>query len=254
MNKTTTIMKKKLYTALLMLAATTAAVHAENYFTLGENDTLRVPSSCLGKQFTAAVHAHFDGYLDNWLVTVGFGDSGVSVAGAEAGADMAVPYTKVDGSTDVYYAPLSMNSDKTSFSSTITVFGYWENGGYYDRYGTVKWSDGYHADMMRLTLSIPADFDGCTMTLNGTLSSTGDWRGVGTVSYGTFQREVCVVLTMVRGDVDGDGSVTISDVTALIGHLLSGTIPTAEAGADVDGDGSVTISDVTALINLLLKS
>ena len=54
------------------------------------------------------------------------------------------------------------------------------------------------------------------------------------------------------GDVDGDGNVSINDVTALIDILLRGTTPPATA--DVDGDGNVTINDVTALIDILLRS
>ncbi len=55
-----------------------------------------------------------------------------------------------------------------------------------------------------------------------------------------------------KGDVDGDGKVTISDVTTLINYLLKGTA-SGVAGADVDADGKVTISDVTTLINYLLS-
>ena len=53
------------------------------------------------------------------------------------------------------------------------------------------------------------------------------------------------------GDVDGDGSVNISDVTALIDILLSGE--TAPQSADCNSDSSVNISDVTALIDYLLS-
>ena len=52
------------------------------------------------------------------------------------------------------------------------------------------------------------------------------------------------------GDVDGDGNINISDVTALIDLLL--TDGSMTAGADVDGDGNLTISDVIALIDMLL--
>ena len=55
----------------------------------------------------------------------------------------------------------------------------------------------------------------------------------------------------IRGDVDGDTSVNISDVTALIDILLSGA--EAPAAADCDGDTNVSISDVTALIDFLLS-
>ena len=54
-----------------------------------------------------------------------------------------------------------------------------------------------------------------------------------------------------KGDLNGDGEVTIGDVSALIDVLLSG-----EAGseaADVNEDGEVTIGDVSSLIDMLLS-
>ena len=57
----------------------------------------------------------------------------------------------------------------------------------------------------------------------------------------------------LRGDVNGDGSVNISDVTALIDLLLGGgTI--SNPAADCNQDSSVNISDVTSLIDYLLSS
>ena len=56
--------------------------------------------------------------------------------------------------------------------------------------------------------------------------------------------------TTQRGDVNGDGSVNIADVTSLIDYLLSGT--TAPAAADCNQDNSVNIADVTTLIDYLL--
>jgi hypothetical protein len=55
----------------------------------------------------------------------------------------------------------------------------------------------------------------------------------------------------IRGDVDGDGNVTIDDVTALINQLLSGNA--SMPVADCNQDGSINIGDVTALINYLLS-
>jgi surface protein len=55
------------------------------------------------------------------------------------------------------------------------------------------------------------------------------------------------------GDVDADGNVTISDVTALIDYLLSGNASGVNlTAADCDLDGSITITDVTVLIDALL--
>lgn len=53
------------------------------------------------------------------------------------------------------------------------------------------------------------------------------------------------------GDINGDGSVSIGDVTALIDILLGGETDRA-VFCDVNLDGSVSIGDVTALIDILL--
>jgi len=72
-----------------------------------------------------------------------------------------------------------------------------------------------------------------------------------------FPDETCTVTTaatVLLGDVNGDGSVNISDVTALIDYLLSGNASGINlSGADCNQDGSVNIADVTALIDYLLS-
>ena len=57
----------------------------------------------------------------------------------------------------------------------------------------------------------------------------------------------------LRGDVNGDGSVNISDVTTLIDLLLGGG-SISNPAADCNQDSSVNISDVTALIDYLLSN
>ena len=57
------------------------------------------------------------------------------------------------------------------------------------------------------------------------------------------------------GDVNGDGRVTINDVTALVNYLLSLDASGIKLdNADVNNDGRVSIGDATALINILLTS
>ena len=55
----------------------------------------------------------------------------------------------------------------------------------------------------------------------------------------------------VAGDVNGDGEVTASDVTALYTFLLTGDDSDIVYG-DQDGDGNITSSDVTRVYNVLL--
>ena len=56
----------------------------------------------------------------------------------------------------------------------------------------------------------------------------------------------------VFGDVNCDGVVTSSDITAIYNYLLSGD-ETFFATSDLNGDGNVTSSDVTLLYNVLLN-
>ena len=62
---------------------------------------------------------------------------------------------------------------------------------------------------------------------------------------------VTEVTPAVAGDVNGDGEVTGSDVTALYNHILFGQ-DTEIFNGDQNGDGEVTGSDVTAVYNIIL--
>ena len=54
------------------------------------------------------------------------------------------------------------------------------------------------------------------------------------------------------GDVNADGDVNVSDVTALVNQIIGSGSYSAQA-CDVNGDGEVNVSDVTALVNLIIN-
>jgi len=55
------------------------------------------------------------------------------------------------------------------------------------------------------------------------------------------------------GDVNGDGKVNVTDVSAIISHILGFTNENFNAAdADVTDDGVINVSDVTAVINIIL--
>ena len=56
----------------------------------------------------------------------------------------------------------------------------------------------------------------------------------------------------LKGDVNGDGAVTATDVTALYNYLLNGD-ETFLSTSDVDGDGYITSADVTVVYNIMLN-
>ena len=55
------------------------------------------------------------------------------------------------------------------------------------------------------------------------------------------------------GDVNGDGSIGIADITVLIDYLLG--VEAANfvlLNADADGNGKIDIADVTRIIDMIL--
>lgn len=57
--------------------------------------------------------------------------------------------------------------------------------------------------------------------------------------------------SFLKGDVNRDGVVDVSDVTTLINMIL-GSTPMDQQVADIDENGTVDVSDVTTLINMIL--
>ena len=70
--------------------------------------------------------------------------------------------------------------------------------------------------------------------------------------WNTFNHIVEVDYDLISQlDVDGDGWVTTSDVTAIYDYILGNTVGDFPEG-DVDGDGTITAADITAIYNMLL--
>lgn len=87
---------------------------------------------------------------------------------------------------------------------------------------------------------------------------TYDVTGIVTIYYGEAQvyiTEMTEAATPagLRGDVNNDKVVNISDVTVLIDYLLNPATVINEANANVNLDEAINISDVTVLIDFLLS-
>lgn len=63
------------------------------------------------------------------------------------------------------------------------------------------------------------------------------------------------IADVVFGDANGDGAVTVEDVVLTVQHILGNTPSNFKsANADVDRNGEVNISDVTAIVGIILKA
>lgn len=65
---------------------------------------------------------------------------------------------------------------------------------------------------------------------------------------------ILTVTSLIMGDVNGDGKVTITDAVGIVNYLLNN--PAAnfnELAADMNGDGSITITDAVGVVNKILQ-
>ena len=93
--------------------------------------------------------------------------------------------------------------------------------------------------------SVDGYYEGTITATTGVVTAYADVEGE------VYAQEVPPSIRI--GDVNMDGKVNISDVTALVNYLLSSNADGIDLlAADVNEDTKVTISDVTALINMLL--
>ena len=116
----------------------------------------------------------------------------------------------------------------------------------------IKTYSGNSGALVTFNVTASEDFEGpVVITLRNTLFTTEAGIEI------PFEDETCTVMlpaSFIKGDVDGDGNVNISDVTALIDYLLSGNASGINvSAADCNLDGKVNISDVTSLIDYLLS-
>ena len=149
----------------------------------------------------------------------------------------------------------AMTASVSLSKASILTFDFkaWGEGVSYDKCifaidGVEQFSYGARQnDWETYAVNIPAGTHTLTWTYSkdSSVNPTGDYFAVDNVKL--------TEITTQTGDVNGDGQVTIADVTELIDSLLSGLeVPTHVA--DVNGDGQVTIADVTELIDMLLGS
>lgn len=104
-----------------------------------------------------------------------------------------------------------------------------------------------------------ATIEGASAVLTKSMeqNADGSYRIAISVVAGDLQQATCYVINVtapqgLKGDVNNDSHVNISDVTALIDYILSSDSEINQSNADTNSDGSINISDVTNLIDMIL--
>jgi hypothetical protein len=58
----------------------------------------------------------------------------------------------------------------------------------------------------------------------------------------------------LRGDLDHDGNLNISDLTYFVAYLFQGAPdPPCPEEADINGDGEINVQDLTCLVDFLFR-
>ena len=94
-----------------------------------------------------------------------------------------------------------------------------------------------------------SDIDGKVLDISAEMLNVEQWirRRMAYLDENIFVRQ-----ELIMGDVNGDGRVSIADVTDIVDHLLIGS-PINERQADVNNDGRVSIADVTIIVDALFN-
>lgn len=101
-------------------------------------------------------------------------------------------------------------------------------------------------------LAAPSESKDPALASTKAIMIVGAQSGTATITVTTADgKAVPAVLELRVVDVDGDRTITASDITLLYNYLLSGD-DTYFITSDVNGDGAVTSADVTVLYDLLL--
>ena len=152
--------------------------------------------------------------------------------------------------TELYTATVHAEAE-ASFGFTLEIDDNGEGGWNYIlpyRFGPESNGEFYLTEErlgQRLTLTFDNFSDVYVMT-------TGDYE----ITVSLEQRYIIIgkkEIEVLLGDVDGDGTVDVNDVTALINKILGYDVPVfIAANADIDGDGTFDVNDVSGIINIIL--
>ena len=252
------------------LAQVPPTINSQNTFDGGHYDytVLYVPQSAYADYQQAQYWGNFYDIRGIWSLDDALNDDGGSIHFESTGD---YPWKVVSGGSARHYAE-SGNAGVASTTSTLTatvdvpesgatlsfVFKAWGEGNEEERiYDACTF---YIDDSARLEYgeyqndweSYSVDLEAGTHTLewsyskDGSADPDGDYFAIDDVKLTPKQ-------SVKRGDVNGDSSVNISDVTALIDYLLTGNASGINlSAADCNQDSSINISDVTALIDYML--
>ena len=122
-----------------------------------------------------------------------------------------------------------------------------------EQHGTVTVAESAKCDES-VTITVTPD-SGYMLDTIEVKDANGNEVSLNDMSFTMPKSDVTITVTWklagVKGDVNRDGNVDISDVVALVNIILNSSSD-HQAEADLNNDGNIDISDVVALVNIIL--
>jgi len=122
---------------------------------------------------------------------------------------------------------------------------------------------GASGDLVKIKFSGLAALACATVTLSADATRGGivDQNGVAMTVTFPGAVSVCGVSGICKGDLDGDGFITTTDMANIVNKLIANggddidpLNPLWNAAADVDGDGVITTTDMANVVNALIAA
>jgi hypothetical protein len=82
-------------------------------------------------------------------------------------------------------------------------------------------------------------------------TTDGQWLRADDVRLYSLTKKTENIETL-KGDANGDGTVSVEDITVVAGYILDPTTEIDATAADANGDGEITVTDITAIANIIL--
>lgn len=113
--------------------------------------------------------------------------------------------------------------------------------------------DGSTGEVMTLTLAVADDAEGnASIVLKNQILTVVNADSFDDYPAEATTTEVTIASAFLVGDVNGDGKVGIGDVAELI-NFITGKTSSTKGNADIDGNGTVDVNDIDALVTILLS-
>lgn len=216
----------------------TCSVSATQKYTIGgayfQSSNNSVATVTLGEQ---------DGYnsktITGTITAVSEGTAYIYAKTLSGLSDVCVVTVKSNGPTSIYTTPASLDlkvGDQYMVKANIKGSG-----------GTYSWTT---------TDASVATVSGSGLSAIVTAVGAGKAKVYVTANNGLQAYSwVTVTNPILKGDVNGDGVVNVSDVTDLVDYILNGVGSSLVVEAcDINDDNVVNVSDITEIVNIILSN